>query len=280
MTCRAADLRLEVRPHGGAMGRVYGAVQLVNDAAPPCLVRGTFTLEFLDAPGVVALRAEPPALAREQMSHDAPGWAVAGRAHIVWNGYWCERDRPLVEARVRYDGVTFTTPHEPWAGGGACGQATARGHLSVWPFGAVPVAHRTPPPAVLRAGIAAPSHAVAGETLVYHVTLSNVSARTVQLDPCPYYVEWLGGRPVASSSPPPGQPPGKPWSGDVTYAGVAKESYSLHCAPVGAIPVGGSVTFEMRLHVPADALGPDTLRWSLGGPNSTVASSQLVIERR
>ena len=108
------------------------------------------------------------------------------------------------------------------------------------------------PTAVLRPDIDAPAHTKAGELLTYLVTLTNTSRHEVRLQPCPYYVQWLSGRVVATSTPPPGHPSGKPWDGRATYAGVAKETYSLNCAGVSSIPTGTSVTFEIRLRIPRD----------------------------
>ncbi|MFN2521370.1 MAG: hypothetical protein ABR525_10035 [Candidatus Limnocylindria bacterium] len=264
------------------MGGVAGVMYVVNDGAPGCLVHGPFTLEFLDAHGAVALQATAFDVdqGRDQSDESRPGWARAGRVVVHWNGFWCERARPLVEARVIYDGRIFTAAYGPWSGGSACGTAAVSGQLAVTPFGPAPTPAPTPQPAVLRARIEAPDRARAGETLAYRVTLTNVSAETFSLDPCPFYVEWLGGRPTATASPPPGYDfAAKPWHGEITYAGVAKESYSLNCGPVGSIGAGSSVTFEMRLRVPSDASGADTLRWSLGNL-AEIAAAPLVFEAR
>ena len=111
-------------------------------------------------------------------------------------------------------------------------------------------------------------------------TLTDVTAEPVVLDPCPYYVESLGGRVVGNTTPPPGFPSAKPWRGEPIYAGYAKEAYELNCADVQSIPAGGAATFAMRLRVPLDAAGPETLRWHLvvAGRDIETASAPLVID--
>ena len=272
--CAAHELRLEAGPYQGAGGSVVGGLHLVNLSPEPCLIAGTFTLRFVTKSGMVALSASPGAVPLDGRSQNAPGWAVAGRAAIGWSAFWCRRDDPIVEARVDYAGATLTTPHGPWAGGRACDTSSA-GALAAWPLGPVATTAPSPAPPALRPHIDAPASAASGEVLTFTVTLTNHSAHEVRLSPCPYYVAWLSGRVVATSTPPPGFPSGKPWEGRRTYAGAAKEAYSLNCADAPSIAAGASVTFEMRLGVPADALGRTELRWSLAGAGEVSALATL-----
>ena len=148
------------------------------------------------------------------------------------------------------------------------------------PLGAQPTPNPTPSPAPLHASLSAALSARAGSVLEYTVTLTDVTAEPVVLDPCPYYVESLGGRVVGNTTPPPGFPSAKPWRGEPIYAGYAKEAYELNCADVQSIPAGGAATFAMRLRVPLDAAGPETLRWHLvvAGRDIETASAPLVID--
>jgi hypothetical protein len=58
-----------------------------------------------------------------------------------------------------------------------------------------------------------------------------------------------------------------------TYVGVAKELHLLNCAGAGTIAPGGELAFEMRVTVPRDAYGPETLYWNIAGPFPSVAAS-------
>jgi hypothetical protein len=136
------------------------------------------------------------------------------------------------------------------------------------------------PPDALGARIEAPAIATAGETLRYVVRLTNLTTESMSLDPCPSYVEWLGGHPVPAPSPPSDWPSHKTWSPILPYAGLAKEAHRLNCDGVRAIAPRESIAFEMRIAVPADAIGADTLRWSFIAFATPTASAPIVIERR
>jgi hypothetical protein len=79
-----------------------------------------------------------------------------------------------------------------------------------------------------------PNSGSRGQMLTYTITLRNVSAQAVQLEPCPSYTQVL-------SQP---QPDG------VSVLKV-QNTYLLNCA-VHAVPALGDVTFQMRMRVPDD----------------------------
>jgi hypothetical protein len=80
----------------------------------------------------------------------------------------------------------------------------------------------------------------AGATLSYFVTVRNASGEDYPLTPCPDYAE------------------------DLTAVKTAGWFYQLNCSPAGAVRAGASVTFQMRLDVPANApAGATTLLWQL-----------------
>jgi hypothetical protein len=122
-------------------------------------------------------------------------------------------------------------------------------------FGAPP----PPPPSsrsplnVLTATVAMPATLSAGATASYTVTLRNHSGAPVRLTPCPSYTEYLG---VFSG-------PGRPLH--------LTRHYYLNCAAIQRIAAHGSVTFAMRIPVPAGA-GQAKLDWQLQGTDVAAAS--------
>lgn len=111
---------------------------------------------------------------------------------------------------------------------------------------------------MLTATVAIPARLSAGVTATYTVTLRNQSREPVRLTPCPSYTEYLG----AFSGP------GRPSS-------LARHYY-LNCAAIRRIPASGSVTFAMRMPLPA-ATGQAKLDWQLQGTD--VATAEVVTIR-
>ena len=278
--CDAHSLRIDPGGYQGAMGSLYGVVFLENTSTSPCLVQGAFTARFIARSGIVALVTDVNPMPSDQYAPLMPGWAIAGRVMIQWEARWCQTADPIIRIDLVYEGATFKADESPFVGGSGCDVPGAHaGHASVWPFGTQPTPPPPPVPSILRPTIDAPARVVAGTTLRYTVSLANTSSVDVQLDPCPNYLEWLGGRLVGTSTPPPDFPSSKPWIGDKSFVGVAKEGYALNCAGAVIAP-GQAITFEMRLQIPADALGPDTLRWRLAGPAENQATFPLEIQNQ
>ena len=261
------------------MGSLYGVVFLDNVTPSSCLVEGPFTARFITTSGRIALTTEVVPLPAAQADPLTPGWAIAGRVMVQWSALWCQKNEPIVAIELTYEGVVFRASEPPFSGGAACDVPGAHGaNATVWPFGTRPTPPPPPVPSVISPTIKAPARVVAGKTLMYTVSLTNTSSTDARLEPCPNYLEWLGGRLVGTSTPPPGFPPEKAWIGDKTYIGAAKEGYALNCSGALTIAAGHAVTFEMRLQVPADALGHDTLRWMLTGAAENQATSPLEID--
>jgi hypothetical protein len=285
--CRAADLLARHEGAQGAQGAGgwwTGSV-LLTSRAEPCLIHGLVELRFLDPLGHEIVRSTPSA------SGAFRDWAVVGEAQVQWLlSNWCE-PRPTVGAiLVLLPGdptpvVARLDP--PMVVGARCYSADAVADgvkgattMSVGPR-PTPEPITSPPPARLAARIDAPSVALAGETLRYVVTLTNLTTDSLALDPCPSYIESLGGHASPTPPPPSNWPTFKPWSPIVPYAGNAKESHLLNCGDAPSIASGASVTFEMRLAVPADAVGSDTLRWQvIPGLGELPASAPITIVPR
>jgi hypothetical protein len=155
--------------------------------------------------------------------------------------------------------------------------SVSTGPVRPWP---TPLPILTASPASLAARMHVPSVAIAGEVLLYVVTLMNLTTEFVSLDPCPSYLEWLGGHPLPTPSPPPNWPSQKPWVATAQYAGLVKAAHRLNCDGITSIAPGRSIAFEMRLTVPTDAIGGDTLRWSFIMAETPTASAPITIVRR
>jgi hypothetical protein len=122
-----------------------------------------------------------------------------------------------------------------------------------------------PPPAatsplnVLAATVRLPAAVTAGTTASYLVTLHNTSGTRLVLFPCPSYTQYL-----------------------VIDAGhrrtvVVEQRFYLNCAAVRQIPAHSSVTFAMRVAVPA-AQGRAKYDWQL--QDADVATAGVVVVRR
>jgi len=124
--------------------------------------------------------------------------------------------------------------------------------VSVSPFGVPADQPRGPAPSPLTARITA-GPARAGTDFGYLVTLANPTARTVPLRPCPSYAEFLDGI--------------------VLY-------YYLNCGAAPAVPARGSVTFRMRLRLPAGlGAAPDAkLDWQVQGGAGPAAAVLIPVD--
>ena len=278
--CRAVDLvtgHVDAQAGAGWWG---GGVRFTTHGLP-CLLHGHVGLRFIDTAGHEIVRSVPTAAGTER------DWAVLGEAQVDWGwGNWCvpgltlgsivvvlpDDPTPIV-ARIDPSlpvGARCSVPNAP--------TIVSAGPVRPWP---VPVVSVTAPPASLAVRIDAPPVAVAGDTLRYVVTLTNLTSGTHALDPCPSYIESLGGHALPTPAPPSNWPTLKPWIPNVPYAGVAKESHRLNCGDAPSIGAAASIAFEMRLAVPADAVGSDTLRWQvIDGIGELTASAPIAIVPR
>jgi len=88
------------------------------------------------------------------------------------------------------------------------------------------------------------------------VILRNNGDQPVPLDPCPAYVERL-------------------WSGSTL---VAEPVYLLNCVATSPFQPGTTMTFEMVLHIPADAPpGSGLLLWGTDGPGPSSQKQPITI---
>lgn len=106
----------------------------------------------------------------------------------------------------------------------------------------------------LTVSLEVPPAVAAGSALIYIADLTNPTDTAVSLARCPGYVE-------AASGP-----------------AHVKELYGLNCANIAAIAGHGTVRFEMRLHIPAHAVGGLlTLHWLMVGPFSVTSEATVTV---
>ena len=276
--CRAVDLLAQHEWAQGSSGWWSGNL-LLTSSADECLIRGLVELRFLDPLGHEVVRSTP---SRPRAFRD---WAVVGEVHVQWLlSNWCEPPVSVGAIAVLLPGdpTPVVARLDPPMGFGArCNSADVPKTVTIVSVGPQPTLEpvASPSPATLAAHIDAPSTAIAGEALRYVVTLTNLTSRAVVLDPCPSYLAWLGGHPLPTAAPPSNFPSFKVWDPIVRYGGGVKESHQLNCNDAPSIGPSASITFEMRLTVPADAVGSDTLSWALMGGTPS-ASAPITIVRR
>lgn len=277
--CRAADLSAEHAGAQGAGGWWTGGLRLMSKSRP-CLLYGYVELRFRDFAGREMARSVPSAAGAQR------DWAVLGEAQVLWTwGNWCTPNIAVasIVAMLPSDPTPIIARIDPpMLVGARCYDAgtltsVSTGPVRPWP---TPMPMLTAPPAILAARIDAPAVAIAGARLRYVLTLTNLTTEIVALDPCPSYLEWLGGHPLPTPSPPQDWPSWKPWVSITQFGGLAKEVHLLNCDGISAIAPRESIAFEMRIAVPADAIGADTLRWSFAMFSTPTASAPIRIVGR
>lgn len=296
--CKASDLVIRERGTSGATGWWFQLFGVGNRSRTPCLLRGSPGVRLVGSDGRPFREVKGNHASRNPKgiqnwvvlapglgdvpSGDAP--LHPGQAGFSFQTYGaCER--PVLE---RYEFVL------PWAStpivlrvdpprpfrGGRCDVPGSSLQMAVWPFAPVPTpAPPTPRPPPLIVTLEVPATAVAGSTLEYLVTLTNLGSDDVHFPECPYYVHWLvPARSPMMTTDAKGNPDGiRPL--DPPIAG--KNTLLLNCAPVRTLLLGASATFAMRLEVLVAAeQGPASLQWSVGGCcGQPGASATLTITR-
>jgi hypothetical protein len=250
--CRADELAAYSGDWGAALGTSYTTLVVLNVGGFDCLLETAPSLEVRDADGrmlAVAQSEPPPSSASTSML--SSGWAAVTRLAFA---NWCSTPPALP---LQLDLVIGSTQVK----------VAARSEIPVPACMSTP---QTPPTFAYDGPLAVPGSPVApepnpidtlplsvvlsplattapGATLEYTVTLTNVSAYDKPLNlaaECPDYTERL--------FLPNGQ--------------AAIETHLvLNCQPAGWLEAHASLTFAMRLPVPADAqAGTATLVWLLG----------------
>jgi Protein of unknown function (DUF4232) len=277
--CTAAQLE-GVGDNGGVgLGHHDLPVFLRNKSAQPCWLEGYPDIAILDATGNVLAQAVGQSdrgtyfadglVVRLPMEVGTPPLNPNVMATITQNvapgqaffnvEWWdcAQRQARTMRVTLSHGGGQLQVPYNfqgpqspacPVAGGPQLG--LSRGPFSpggvTWTTAYIP----------FRVTIAAPPGVVRGATLVYRVTVTNLSTDDYLLDPCPDYTEILGAKePVAE--------------------------YQLNCAVAGGIAAGRSLTFEMKMDVPTNVpVGRTRLLWALDDLRLDGASATTPIDIR
>lgn len=252
--CDPAALSVYSGGWGAATGTSYTRLVILNRGSFDCLLPTSPTVELLDAGGKL-LGSTAPWPGEPATVFLPPGWtAVANVAFADW----CTDPPALPMAMdLRLAGATLQVsqpaseqakiPVPPCMSTPASQAATFA--LDA-PFGVLGMPVSEPDPIdtlPVRVTISPLPPATPGSTLEFTVTLTNVTPDDKPLNlsaMCPSYTE--------SVSLP-------------NESGTATERYELNCAAAGILQPRSSLTFAMRVAIPADAeVGTAGLVWQLG----------------
>lgn len=260
--CRPRDLGVTPGQAGVGLGHTNVQVLFENRSASACLLAGYPTVAGIGAGGVVTPLAAshgsyfgnpgptaniaPGQTAAVNVSGADACQAAQGGQHVLYRELRIGLPRGgVIDARVRFDAV--------------CGASVSR-------FGVPAGLPKVPRPSPLTARITAAATARPGEDFWYKVTLTNPTASAFVLRPCPAYEEYVFPIPPRRQTLRPGQ--------------FVVRNCHLNCADAGEIGAHSSVTFQMRLQLPAGLpVGwPAKFVWLMhgGGPG---ASAPLRITR-
>lgn len=259
--CGATDLAAVYGGGMGATGHIINSVLLANTGKTACSLQGYPQLSMTSPNGsAVATRqvdSNPmdqvpaaPVVLQPGSGAPQPHTQLPGGAMFFFEWYDCPEQTVSVSGLVLAlpgGGERLAMPAgQPGPGGlssSRCDDPSQGRVLYVGPF--QPTASNVPSPtapAQLAVAIHAPA-TVAGQRLLYQVTLTNVSGAPFHFDACPPYREAM----------------------DTVPRKQVLGMYQLNCVPVGTLASGGTVTFAMELDIPADApTGVQELSWRYG----------------
>ncbi|HVA86776.1 MAG TPA: ATP-binding cassette domain-containing protein [Candidatus Saccharimonadales bacterium] len=257
--CRAADLSVHLGQVGAGAGNINLPVEFVNRSGSTCVLNGYPTTSGLTSDGILA---PLPVAQGSYFGDPGPPANIAPGESAALNISGADACQAAQNGEHR----SYPTLRIGLPGGGSvdvpvgdfdtvCGVSVSRFGV---PADVVPVP--IPSPSPLTARITAPQMAAPGEAFAYTVTLTNPSGADYPLDPCPAYEEFVGSG------------PGSVWVATV------RQSY-LNCAAATTIPAHGSVTFQMRLQLPADQpTGLAKFGWHLQGDAGPYANAPLRVQ--
>lgn len=256
--CGSKDLEVSAGDVGAGLGNINLPVTFVNSSASTCVLKGKPTIGGLKADGTLVPLAitsgsyfgdpGPPAniatgeAAALYISGADACPAILGGKHRIY---------PMLRIGLPGGGHVDAAAHDFDT---ACG-------VSVSQFGVPADAEPTvdPPLSPLTAQISAPPTVVAGQILMYTVTMTNPRSTEISLSPCPAYDEFVGS------------------GSDNTWVGTVLH-YHLNCDAWSTIPAGTSVTYAMRLSLPANQPeGMAKFGWDLQGGGGPSAGAPLTV---
>ncbi|MCW2934669.1 MAG: hypothetical protein JWM19_5631 [Actinomycetia bacterium] len=258
--CTPADLSVRPGTNGPAAGIVRFQVLFTNRSAATCWLNGYPA----SVAGIAATGAVTPLTAVHQGApmDNAPSANIApGQSAEVYLATGDACNAVLNGQHRIFRRLQFGLPGA--APGTTTGTVTGSGDgfdtecgLGVSEFGVPADLPVSPAPSPLTATITAPSAARTGPTLSYQVTLSNPTSKPFALSPCPSYAEYLGG----------------------AGGNVARYFY-LNCAGAPSIPAHASVTFQVKLAVPASmkSMSSAKLDWQIQGGTGPAQASLIQV---
>ena len=270
-SCATDDLYAVSNGGNGATGHIVYSISLANHSATACTVQGFPTLllisrqgtavplqESNDPGGIVGNGGRDIPTGILQPNQPAPVAHQGGpNAYVLFEWYYCGGTAPEIVA------VDLTLPSGPRsmrvpllseglaAGPSRCDDPSQGRRLLVGPIQAPPADQVLTPIPQWHVVMDAPARFVAGKTVAFTVTLTNISSAAIVFDTCPAY--------------------------DEGFTPDQLVAYQLNCGPVGTVPPGASVTFAMRFFVPSTTpLGSEKFRWALRGTDLSASAGQLV----
>lgn len=260
--CVSTDLAAIYGGGMGATGHIINAVLLANTGKTACSLQGYPQLSLTSPNGAAVATGqvdsnpmEPvpaaPVVLQPGSAAPQPHSQVPGGAMFFFDWYDCPERMVSVSSLVLAlpgGGGRLAVPvGQPGPGGLSSSRCDdpSQGHvLYGGPF--QPTASNVPspaPPAQLAVAIHSPATVVAGQRLLYQVTLTNVSGAPFHFDACPPYREAM----------------------DTVPAKKVLGMYQLNCVPVGTLASSGTVILAMALDIPGDApTGLQELSWRYG----------------
>jgi hypothetical protein len=260
--CRPAGLSVSHGQLGYATGHSNVEVYLTNHSATACWLDGYPTVAGAAANGTVT-----PLPARHGSFFGSPGPPANIKPNQTAAIYISGGDNcalALAGEHQLYPELRIGLP-----GGGTVGAYRTRFDaicgVSASPFGVPADQPQGPAPSPLTARITAAATARAGTDLIYLVTLTNPTAKPFPLRPCPSYAEFLGGL-----------------TGPSATKSYLVKYYYLNCSTAQAIPADGSVTYQMKLPLPAGLPAGlySKLDWQIQGGTGPAVATSLTVEPR
>jgi hypothetical protein len=252
--CEAKALSAYSGLWGAGLGSSYDELVVLNRGSLDCLLPTSPTIDLRDAGGKVLI-ATPPLADRPATVLLPPGWTAVARIAFA---DWCVTAPALpmrMDLLLDSGTITFAQPSSefsriPVPGCMSAPDTSSPEYVLDSPF-TIPRAPMSEPDPIdslpVLVTISALPQVAPGSILEYTVTLTNVTPYDKPLNLaafCSSYTESI-------SLP--------------KRTATHEETYELNCADAGTLEPNSSLSFAMRVTIPADApLGTAGLRWQLG----------------
>ena len=269
-SCGINDLYAVSNGASGATGHIVYSIALANHSATACSLQGFPLLSLIskqgsavplqesnDPGGIVGNGGRDIPMGVLQSNQPAPVPHQGGsNAYVLFEWYYCSGTAPeivAVDLTLTGGSKTVRVPllNEGLAWGPSrCDDPSQGRRLLVGPIQAPAPAPVTQRPQ-WQVAMEAPAQFVAGKTVAFTVTLTNISSTPIAFDTCPAYEEG--------------------------FTPDQMVTYQLNCGPVGSVQPGASLTFAMQFLVPSTTpAGPAKFRWALRGTDLSASAGKLV----